>query len=179
MCSGNELQAQNKSIESTTWDISITWNHPSRNADLVTRYEVYLQEKTGHSWKSPERIYAGSNTEFTSPCSLQSGRLYQFFIRSQIVLSNPAQAISVDSSYINTVLGYTKVLFIQPFYISLIQTKIKITVATWILTLFKSKLEFCRCRWLMFTWTRQTYTYILMFILMFDFLQNEFPLSAV
>lgn len=106
MCSGNELQAQNTHLESTTCDISINWNHPSRNADLVTGYEVYLEEKTGNSWKSSERIYAGSNTEFTSPCSLQSGRLYQFFIRSQILLSNPAQAISVDSSYLYTIIGY-------------------------------------------------------------------------
>lgn len=103
---GYYLRAQSIAIQSTTCDISITWNHPSRNADLVTGYEVYLQEKTDNSWKSSERIYAGSNTEFTSPCSLQSGRLYRFFIRSQIVLSNPAQAISVDSSYLYTILGY-------------------------------------------------------------------------
>ncbi|XP_065942458.1 uncharacterized protein [Magallana gigas] len=98
------LRAQSIAIQSTTCDISITWNHPSRNADLVTGYEVYLQERTEHGWKSSERIYAGNSTSYKSPCTLQSGRLYRIYIRSVVLLGNPTQTITVDTSFYDTIL---------------------------------------------------------------------------
>lgn len=80
----------------------MTWKHP-RDADLITGYEVFIEEKTGYSWKKFDRINVGNNTSFTSPCTLQSGRLYRTYIRSQIALRNPSQNISVDSyqNYMN------------------------------------------------------------------------------
>uniref|UniRef100_K1QPB6 Alpha-tectorin n=1 Tax=Magallana gigas TaxID=29159 RepID=K1QPB6_MAGGI len=100
----NYLQAQSVGIQSTTCDISITWNHPYQHADLVTGYEVYLQEKTENSWKSSEKIYAGNSTSYTSPCTLQSGRLYRISIRSLVLLSNPMQTITVETSFYKTIL---------------------------------------------------------------------------
>lgn len=104
---GYYLRAQSIAIQSATCDISITWNHPYLHADFVTGYEVYLQEKNGDGWKSSEKIYAGNHTSYTSPCTLQSGRLYRIYIRTLVLLSNPTQTITVDTSFYETILGKT------------------------------------------------------------------------
>lgn len=111
MYTGYDLQAQSIKIKSSICNILMTWKHP-RDADLITRYEVFIEEKTGYSWKKFDRINVGNNTNFTSPCTLQSGRLYRTYIQSQIALRNPSQNISVDSyqhyysrTYEETILG--------------------------------------------------------------------------
>lgn len=108
---GYYLRAQSINIRSSFCNISMTWKHP-QDADLITGYEVFIEEKTGYSWKKFDRIDVGNNTKFTSPCTLQSGRLYRTYIRSQIALRNPSQNISVDSyqyhypgTYEETILG--------------------------------------------------------------------------
>lgn len=105
------LRAQSINVKSTTCDISIKWAQPYQHADLVTGYEVYIQEKNENGWKSPEKVYDGNNTEFISQCSLQSGRLYRIYIRSLILLTNPTQLTFVDTSLYETILG--------TFYISI------------------------------------------------------------
>lgn len=118
---GYYLRAQSINIRSSFCNISMTWKHP-QDADLITGYEVFIEEKTGYSWKKFDRIDVGNNTKFTSPCTLQSGRLYRTYIRSKIALRNPSQNISVDSyqyhypgTYEETILGTWTFFYIYQY----------------------------------------------------------------
>ena len=98
------LQARSITVKSSTCDISINWGPPSRDVELVSGYEIFLQEYR-NGWRSLDKILVGNMTHYTTPCSLESGRLYQFFIRSKINLRDPMQEKFVDTSYIRDILG--------------------------------------------------------------------------
>ena len=89
---------------SSTCDTSINWLPPSRDVELISGYEVFLQEYRS-GWRSLDNISVGNMTHYTTPCSLESGRLHRFLIRSKINLRDPMQKMFVDSSYTSDILG--------------------------------------------------------------------------
>ena len=91
-------------MKSSTCDISINWWPPSRDVELISGYEIFLQEYRS-GWRSLDKDLVGNMTHYTTPCLLESGRLYQFFIRSKINLRGPMQEMLVDSSYTRDILG--------------------------------------------------------------------------
>ena len=91
-------------VKSSTCDISINWGPPSRDVELISEYEIFLQEYRS-GWRSLDKILVGNMTHYTTPCSFESGRLYQFFIRSKINLRGPMQEMFVDTSYTSDILG--------------------------------------------------------------------------
>ena len=98
------LRVPSITVKSSTCDISINWWPPSRDVELVSGYEIFLQEYR-NGWRSLDKILVGNMTHYTTPCSLESGRLYQFFIRSKINLRDPMKEMFVDTSYITDILG--------------------------------------------------------------------------
>ncbi|XP_055997522.1 uncharacterized protein LOC125648181 [Ostrea edulis] len=92
--SRNYLQPQSVNVQSSTCDMTITWQPPSKDQDLVSGYQVITSEM----------VSVGNKTEYTTPCKLQPGRLYIVYIRSKIQLSDPKQEISVDSDSSSTIL---------------------------------------------------------------------------
>nr|XP_022320309.1 uncharacterized protein LOC111122711 isoform X2 [Crassostrea virginica] len=97
------LQARSITVKSSTCDISINWWPPSRDVELISGYEIFLQEYRS-GWRSLDKDLVGNMTHYTTPCLLESGRLYQFFIRSKINLRGPMQEMLVDSSYTRDIL---------------------------------------------------------------------------
>ena len=98
------LRARSITVKSSTCDVSINWWPPSRDVELISGYEVFLQERR-NGWRSLDKIFVGNTTHYLTPCSLESGRLYQFFIRSKINLRDPMQEKFFDTSYIRDILG--------------------------------------------------------------------------
>ena len=72
--------------------------------ELISGYEIFMQEYKG-GWRSLDKFFVGNTMHYTTPCSLESGRLYQFFIRSKIHLHDPMQEMFVDSSFTSDILG--------------------------------------------------------------------------
>ncbi|XP_055997524.1 uncharacterized protein LOC125645548 [Ostrea edulis] len=106
--SNGYLAAQSVHVQGSTCDMTITWQPPSKDQDLVSGYQVITSEYhivTGGYLRltQSETVSVGNKTEYTTPCKLQPGRLYRTDIRSKILLSDPEQEMHVDSSY-NTIL---------------------------------------------------------------------------
>lgn len=98
------LNAQSITVGSSTCGITINWWPPSRDVELISGYEVFLEERRS-GWRSLVKIFVGNTTHYTSPCSLESGRSHRFRIRSKINLRDPMQEKFVDSSYTEIILG--------------------------------------------------------------------------
>ena len=91
-------------MSSSTCGITIRWGPPYGDADLITEYEVFLEEYT-NGWRSFDKVSVGNTTHYSTPCKLKSGRLHQFFIRSKINLHNPVKQMFVDSSRLQHIVG--------------------------------------------------------------------------
>ncbi|XP_055997519.1 uncharacterized protein LOC125645547 isoform X2 [Ostrea edulis] len=98
------LRVQSLRVQCSTCDITITWDPPYRDQDLVSGYQVITSEYhivTGGYLRltQSETVSVGNKTEYTTPCKLQPGRLYRIDIRSKILLRDPEQEMNVDHSY--------------------------------------------------------------------------------
>ncbi|XP_061188887.1 uncharacterized protein LOC133197060 [Saccostrea echinata] len=74
-------------------NFSIEWNPPSQDEELISGYEIILEE----NWRSKENFPVGNQTAYTSLCNLRPGRLYEIHIRTEVQLSNPDQTIYIDN----------------------------------------------------------------------------------
>ncbi|XP_062579151.1 uncharacterized protein LOC134241081 [Saccostrea cucullata] len=98
--SSSDLQARSIHIMSSTCDITITWEHPTRDRELITGYQVITSDThimNGNQAISSKTVSVGNITEYTTPCKLQPGKRHSIYIRSKIHLSDPPDEIIVDS----------------------------------------------------------------------------------
>ncbi|XP_062601606.1 uncharacterized protein LOC134263292 [Saccostrea cucullata] len=88
------LKARVIDVQSSTCDITIKWKPPYQDKHLLSGYEVVLSET----------VSVGNATEYKTPCTFQPGLLYFVKIRSNILLSDPKENISVHTSGYDTIL---------------------------------------------------------------------------
>lgn len=106
---GQYLRAQSIRIQSSTCDITATWDPPPKDQDLVVGYQIVLSKyqvvPSEYQVISSETCSVGNQIKCRTPCKLQPGLRYTISIRSKIQLSDPKEEMDVDSDYHYTILG--------------------------------------------------------------------------
>ncbi|XP_048727085.2 uncharacterized protein LOC125645542 [Ostrea edulis] len=102
------LRAQSIRIQSSTCDITATWDPPPKDQDLVVGYQIVLSKyqvvPSEYQVISSETCSVGNQIKCRTPCKLQPGLRYTISIRSKIQLSDPKEEMDVDSDYHYTIL---------------------------------------------------------------------------
>lgn len=90
------------SSKTTTSNITVWWNHPYQNADLVQSYNVSLRaEDSSYNFQTSVEL----QTNYTFESAFLPGYLYYFEITSVVYLSESAETIFVKTDAINLVVG--------------------------------------------------------------------------
>lgn len=100
--SGSNLRAVYNSSEITTSSITVWWNHPYQDADLVQSYNVSLRERY-YSYNHMASVELHTNYTFVS--SFTPSFLYFFEVSSNVMLSDPEETFIVKTNAINLVVG--------------------------------------------------------------------------
>lgn len=87
----------------TSSELSVFWNHPSNDYDLVTQYEVQWREIDG--LQSTSKPLDKTVKQFTIPNVLRPGQLYTVLVNSSGNLSNPSANFTVSSTQKKARLG--------------------------------------------------------------------------
>uniref|UniRef100_A0A8W8N5D1 Fibrillin-1 n=1 Tax=Magallana gigas TaxID=29159 RepID=A0A8W8N5D1_MAGGI len=121
------LRAILSSSKATTSNITVWWNHPNQDADLVQSYNVSLRASdSSYIFQTPVEL----QTNYTFESSFLPGFLYYFEITSVVFLSDSKETIFVKTDSFNLVVGVPKVTFTNSeFSVSLFsKLEIKATV---------------------------------------------------
>ncbi|XP_052690973.1 LOW QUALITY PROTEIN: uncharacterized protein LOC128168852 [Crassostrea angulata] len=94
------LRAIFSSSKATTSNITVWWNHPYQDADLVQSYNVSLRAyDSSYNFQTSVEL----QTNYTFESSFLPGYLYYFEITSVIFLSDSAETIFVKTDTVNLV----------------------------------------------------------------------------
>lgn len=96
------IEAVFTSSKTTTSNITVWWNHPYQNADLVQSYNVSLRAyDSSYIFQTSVEL----QTNYTFESSFLPGFRYYFEIISVVYLSESAETIFVKTDVINLVVG--------------------------------------------------------------------------
>lgn len=99
---GTRLRAILSSSKATTSNITVWWNHPNQDADLVQSYNVSLRASdSSYIFQTPVEL----QTNYTFESSFLPGFLYYFEITSVVFLSDSKETIFVKTDSFNLVVG--------------------------------------------------------------------------
>ena len=87
----------------TSSELSVFWNHPSNDYDLVMQYEVQWSEINGSN-NTSNRL-GRTVRQFTVPNVLRPGQLYTVLVNSLGSLSNPSANFKIPSAQQTARLG--------------------------------------------------------------------------
>ena len=94
----------------TSSELSVFWNHPSNDYDLVMQYEVQWSEINGSN-NTSNRL-GKTVKQFTVPNVLRPGQLYTVLVNSLGSLSNPSANFKIPSAQQTARLGMLELLTI-------------------------------------------------------------------
>uniref|UniRef100_A0A8W8N019 Fibrillin-1 n=1 Tax=Magallana gigas TaxID=29159 RepID=A0A8W8N019_MAGGI len=118
------LRAIFSSSKTTTSNITVWWNHPYQNADLVQSYNVSLRAfDSSYNFQTSVEL----QTNYTFESSLLPGYLYFFEITSVVFLNDSADTIFVKTDTVNIVVGVPKVTFPSSEFNIPLLSKLEIT----------------------------------------------------
>nr|XP_034338877.1 uncharacterized protein LOC109617378 [Crassostrea gigas] len=96
----SNLRAVYSNSQITTSNITVWWNHPYQDADLVQSYNVSLRERSNsYNYKASVEL----QTNYTFESSFSPSFLYFFEITSNVLLSDPEKTFTVKTNTINLV----------------------------------------------------------------------------
>ena len=104
LITGSNLRAIYQSSVITTSNITVWWNHPNQDSDLVQSYNISLRE---YDNTFSFQTSVNRETNFTFVSSFPPSYLYYFQITSVIDLKDPTETILVRSSSTALVIGET------------------------------------------------------------------------
>lgn len=103
-------------VETDVCKATLRWNHGNIDNRVKTNYLVYRQSLRNNRWVDEETVSVGNATQYTfSQCILQPGRFYYFYIKSNVLLTNPNETFYVDSSSRNVIMGMYWDIFLNVF----------------------------------------------------------------
>lgn len=100
----HRLHVNKLDIDKDTCEATIRWSHPSEDFDLISSYIVHRYSFDNNRWWLFD---VWINTQYSTGCTLQSGRLYFFGISLNVSLTDPDETIAVYSLYRYVVMGMT------------------------------------------------------------------------
>lgn len=105
------LQVNNLDIDKDTCEATLRWSHPSEDFDLISSYSVHRYSFDSNGWWFfDELVSVGIITQYSTGCTLQSGRLYFFGMSQNVSLTDPDETIEVYTLYRFVVMGMTVLL---------------------------------------------------------------------
>lgn len=92
-------------IDNDTCEAVLRWSHPTVDFDLITDYNVRRESLRNNMWFSEEMVSVGVVTQYSTKCTLQSGRLYLFYIVTNASLTDPDETFEVYSTSRTIIMG--------------------------------------------------------------------------
>lgn len=93
-------------IETDKCEATLKWSHRIVDLSLMTDYLIRIYLLRNNQWVLEDTTSVGIVTEYTySKCSLQPGRLYRFYIRSNVSLTDPYETFYMDSNSRDVIMG--------------------------------------------------------------------------
>lgn len=105
----SNLRAVYYNAQVTTSNITVRWDHPYQDADLVQSYNVSLRERY-YSYNHKASVELQTNYTFES--SFTPSFLYYFDITSNVLLSDPEETFTVKTNTIYLVVGKKLSIFL-------------------------------------------------------------------
>lgn len=85
---------------------TLRWSHSFNDHGLRIEYNIFRQSHQNNGWVHEDTTSVGIVSQYTfSQCILQPGRLYHFYIRSNVLLTNPNETFYIDSNSIDVIMG--------------------------------------------------------------------------
>lgn len=105
---GTRLRAIFSSSKTTTSNITVWWNHPYQDADLVQSYNVSLRAfDSSYNFQTSVEL----QTNYTFESYFLPGYVYFFEITSVVFLNDSADTIFVKTDAINFIVGKNFITF--------------------------------------------------------------------
>ncbi|XP_065942268.1 uncharacterized protein [Magallana gigas] len=96
---------ENLNIDTNICGGTLRWSHSSNDHGLRIEYNISRHSLQNNGWVYEDMTSVGNVTQYTfSQCVLQPGRFYQFYIRSNVLLTNPNETFYIDSLTRNVVM---------------------------------------------------------------------------
>lgn len=92
------LQINKLEIGKDTCEVVLRWSHPTVDSHLITDYIVWIYSMHNNFWFFDKMVSLGIETEYTTSCSLHPGRLYEFNIYQNVLLTDPDETILLYST---------------------------------------------------------------------------------
>lgn len=115
---GHLLQINISDIYKDTCEVIIKWSHPTVDAHLITEYIVWRYSLHNNNWFFDEMVSVGIDTQYTTKCTLQPGRLYEFHIRQNVSLTDPDETFLLFPRWHYIITGMFCFSFSHRFFIS-------------------------------------------------------------
>lgn len=105
---------ENLNIDTNICGGTLRWSHSSNDHGLRIEYNISRHSLQNNGWVYEDMTSVGNVTQYTfSQCVLQPGRFYQFYIRSNVLLTNPNETFYIDSLTRNVVMGMYWFMFLN------------------------------------------------------------------
>ncbi|XP_052691021.1 uncharacterized protein LOC128168863 isoform X6 [Crassostrea angulata] len=89
---------ENLNIDTDICKGTLRWSHSSNGHGLRIEYIIFRQSLHKNVWVYEDTTSVGIVSQYTfSQCILQPGRYYEFYIRSNVLLTNPNETFYIDS----------------------------------------------------------------------------------
>ncbi|XP_065942257.1 uncharacterized protein [Magallana gigas] len=90
---------ENLYIDIDTCKGTLRWSHSPNDHDLRIEHFIFRRSVQNNRWVYEDTTSVGIVTQYTfSQCILQPGRLYNFYIRSNVLLTNPNETFHIYSN---------------------------------------------------------------------------------
>lgn len=122
---GSNLRAMLYYSQITTSNITVRWNHPYQDADLVQSYNVSLRERY---YSYNHKAFVELQTNYTFESSFTPSFMYYLEITSNVLLSDPEETFTVRSNSFYLVVGNEFInISVHPYFL-LIQSTIDLLI---------------------------------------------------
>lgn len=99
------IQISKLEIDKDTCEVVLRWNHPTVDSHLIIDYIVMRFSVHNYNWFLEEMVSVGIDTQYTTKCTLQPGRLYDFYIYQNVSLTDPDETIFLYSTGRSIIIG--------------------------------------------------------------------------
>lgn len=97
---------ENLNIDTDICKGTLSWSHSSNDHGLRIEYTIFRQSVHNNRWVYEGTTSVGIVSQYTfNQCILQPGRLYRFYIRSNVLLENPNETFYISSNSRDVIMG--------------------------------------------------------------------------
>lgn len=105
---------ENLNIDTDICKGTLRWSSSSNDHGLRIEYIIFRKSLHKNGWVYEDTTSVGIVSQYTfSQCILQPGRLYNFYIQSNVLLTNPNETFYIDSYSRSVIMGMYWFIFLN------------------------------------------------------------------